>query len=104
MIYRDRIEAGKRLVERLATYADRADVLVLALPRGGVPVAFEVARALRAPLDIFLVRRSTGCQPVTATKRRKGTTWLGSSADRVWVYMGLRHRRSVAPATRGIPA
>lgn len=57
MIYRDRIEAGKRLAERLADYAYRPDVLVLALPRGGVPVAFEVAHALRAPLDIFLVRK-----------------------------------------------
>jgi predicted phosphoribosyltransferase len=57
MIYRDRIEAGKRLAERLADYANRSDVLVLALPRGGVPVAFEVARALHAPLDIFLVRK-----------------------------------------------
>ena len=57
MIYRDRIEAGKRLAERLSDYANRVDVLVLALPRGGVPVAFEVARALRAPLDIFLVRK-----------------------------------------------
>jgi putative phosphoribosyl transferase len=51
------MEAGKRLAERLADYADRPDVLVLALPRGGVPVAFEVAEALRAPLDIFLVRK-----------------------------------------------
>src|SRR2546430_1171308 len=57
MIYRDRIEAGKRLAERLTAYAGREDMLVLALPRGGVPVAFEVARALHAPLDIFLVRK-----------------------------------------------
>ena len=57
MIYRDRIEAGKRLASRLTDYADRPDVLVLALPRGGVPVAFEVARELHAPLDIFLVRK-----------------------------------------------
>src|SRR5918992_781596 len=57
MIYRDRIEAGRVLAERLAAYAHRSDVLVLALPRGGVPVAFEVAQALEAPLDIFLVRK-----------------------------------------------
>jgi putative phosphoribosyl transferase len=57
MIYRDRIEAGKRLAEHLKDYANRQDVLVLALPRGGVPVAFEVANALNAPLDIFLVRK-----------------------------------------------
>src|ERR671938_29775 len=57
MIYRDRTEAGRRLAARLTDYAGRHDVLVLALPRGGVPVAYEVARALQAPLDIFLVRK-----------------------------------------------
>jgi predicted phosphoribosyltransferase len=57
MVYRDRTEAGKYLAAQLAHYANRDDVLVLALPRGGVPVAFEVAKALRAPLDIFLVRK-----------------------------------------------
>jgi len=57
MIYRDRIDAGKQLAARLADYADRDDVLILALPRGGVPVAYEVAEALHAPLDIFLVRK-----------------------------------------------
>ena len=57
MIFRDRTDAGKRLAEQLTEYADRPDVLVLALPRGGVPVAFEVAEKLDAPLDIFLVRK-----------------------------------------------
>src|SRR5207253_3828478 len=57
MIFRDRSDAGQRLTERLAEYADRPDVLIFALPRGGVPVAFEVARALNAPLDVFLVRK-----------------------------------------------
>ena len=55
--FRDRTEAGRVLATYLTAYADRPDVLVLALPRGGVPVAYEVARALRAPLDVFLVRK-----------------------------------------------
>ena len=57
MRFRDRTEAGKLLGAKLGRYANRTDVLVLALPRGGVPVAFEVARALNAPLDLFLVRK-----------------------------------------------
>lgn len=56
-MFRDRQEAGRRLAERLTRYADRSNVIVLALPRGGVPVAFEVARRLRAPLDVFVVRK-----------------------------------------------
>ena len=55
--FADRRHAGKQLAIQLAAYASRSDVLVLALPRGGVPVAFEVARALGAPLDVFLVRK-----------------------------------------------
>jgi predicted phosphoribosyltransferase len=55
--YRDRADAGARLAEHLAPYGNRADVVVLGLPRGGVPVAAEVARALRAPLDVFCVRK-----------------------------------------------
>ncbi|WP_017720263.1 phosphoribosyltransferase [Kamptonema formosum] len=57
MRYRDRTEAGRLLAEQLQAYASRPEVLVLALPRGGVPVAFEVARRLNAPLDICLVRK-----------------------------------------------
>jgi len=57
MIYHDRHDAGRRLAEKLQHYADRPDMLVLALPRGGVPVGYEVARALGAPLDVFLVRK-----------------------------------------------
>lgn len=55
--YRDRTAAGRVLAGRLAAYAGRRDVTVLALPRGGVPVGYEVARSLGAPLDVFAVRK-----------------------------------------------
>jgi putative phosphoribosyl transferase len=56
-LFRDRIEAGRLLAGMLGRFADRAGVLILALPRGGVPVGFEVAKSLNAPLDIFVVRK-----------------------------------------------
>lgn len=63
----NRREAGRRLAEALAPYAEREDLLVLALPRGGVPVAYEVARALGAELDLLLVRKlGTPGQPELA--------------------------------------
>ncbi len=55
--FRDRRDAGRRLAEELGGYAGQAGVVVLALPRGGTPVAHEVARALEAPLDVFMVRK-----------------------------------------------
>lgn len=57
MIFQDRTEAGQKLADALKHYAGRDDVIVLAIPRGGVTVAFEVARALRAPLDVFVLRK-----------------------------------------------
>jgi putative phosphoribosyl transferase len=57
MIFRNRREAGQRLALRLEKYADRSDVIVLGVPRGGIPVAFEVAASLKAPLDIFVLRK-----------------------------------------------
>jgi putative phosphoribosyl transferase len=56
-VFRDRSEAGRVLARLLKPYADQPGLIVLALPRGGVPVAFEVARALHAPLDVFVVRK-----------------------------------------------
>ncbi|MFI5274954.1 MAG: phosphoribosyltransferase, partial [Ktedonobacterales bacterium] len=55
--YPDRFDAGRQLAKYLVAFVRRQEVIVLALPRGGVPVGFEVAQALRAPLDVFLVRK-----------------------------------------------
>ena len=57
MLFADRIDAGRKLGERLGAYAGRPNLLVLGLPRGGIPVAFEVAQRLGAPLDVFVVRK-----------------------------------------------
>ena len=55
--FKDRYEAGRLLAEQLLQFADKNDVIVLALPRGGVPVAYEVAKTLNVPLDVFIVRK-----------------------------------------------
>jgi putative phosphoribosyl transferase len=57
MLFADRFEAGRLLASRLEEFANRNGVVVLALPRGGVPVGYEVARALHAPMDVFVVRK-----------------------------------------------
>ena len=57
MRFRNRTDAGRQLADKLANYANRSDVLVLGLPRGGIPVAYEVATRLKAPRDVFLVRK-----------------------------------------------
>lgn len=56
-LFKDRRDAGRKLAQKLKDYAGRKDVIVLALPRGGVPVAYEVAKALNVPMDIFIVRK-----------------------------------------------
>src|SRR3989449_8349128 len=56
-VFANRREAGAVLAAELERYKDRGDVVVLALPRGGVPVGYEVAKALQAPLDVFVVRK-----------------------------------------------
>jgi len=57
MLFRDRADAGRQLLSRLGAYRGRPDVIVLGLPRGGIPVGYEVARGLGAPLDVFVVRK-----------------------------------------------
>ena len=57
MVFEDRFGAGRLLASRLRSFANRSRTVVLALPRGGVPVGFEVAKALNAPLDVFVVRK-----------------------------------------------
>lgn len=67
MVFRDRAEAGRALAAKLMGFAGRGDVIVLALPRGGVVVGYEVAQALAAPLDVFMVRKlGTPGQPELA--------------------------------------
>jgi len=55
--FRDRVDAGVQLARKLQAYADDPTVVVLGLPRGGVPVAYELAKALHVPLDVFVVRK-----------------------------------------------
>jgi putative phosphoribosyl transferase len=57
MLFQNRIDAGQRLASLLQSYADRPDIIVIALPRGGVPVAAEIAKTIEAPLDVLVVRK-----------------------------------------------
>jgi predicted phosphoribosyltransferase len=79
----NRTEAGRLLAEKLEKYADRNDVVVLGLPRGGVPVAYEVAKRLRAPLDVFIVRKLgvPGCPSAKLAGHRKTESRLVISAQ-----------------------
>ncbi len=56
-LFKDRLDAGRKLAKKLSKYANRSDILVLGLPRGGVPVAFEVAKELNVKMDVFVVRK-----------------------------------------------
>src|SRR5260221_12853300 len=92
--FRDRREAGRVLAEKLAAYAHRPDVIVLALPRGGVPVAAEVARALGAPLDVFVVRKLgvPGAEALAMGAVASGGVRVGN--DAAGIRLGLPPSRS----------
>src|SRR5660398_223185 len=86
-VFRDRADAGRQLAERLAFLRDQ-DVVVLGLPRGGVPVAFEVAEALDLPLDVIVVRKlGVPYQPELAMGA------IGEGGARVLDSRVLGHRR-----------
>lgn len=117
--FRDRRDAGRRLAEKLTRYASRPDVIVLALPRGGVPVGHEVARALAAPLDVFLVRKlgvpraeevamgavATGGVRVIneAVVRRLGIPRDAIDAATIWERRELARRERVYRGDRPAP-
>ncbi len=85
--FHDRREAGQLLARQLAHHKDRDDIEVLALPRGGVPVAYEIARDLRAPLDVFVVRKlGVPWQPELAMGAIAGTGTEVLNGDVVTAY------------------
>ncbi len=108
MRFLNRSDAGRRLAARLGDYAGRGDVLVLALPRGGVPVAFEIARELAVPLDVEMVRKlGAPSQPEYAIGAiaSGGVQFLNHDAIRVlglseWQVDGLIARESAELARR----
>ena len=118
--YTDRREAGRELAARLQEYAGRDDVIVLALPRGGVPVAFEVAAALKAPLDVFLVRKlgTPGHRELAMGAIASGgirvlndevVQWLGISGDQIDAISReeqheLERRETVYRSGRSLPS
>lgn len=93
--FRDRREASRTLVPALQAYANRPDVVVLALQRGGVPVAYEVAGALHAPLDVFTVRKLgvPGYEELAMGA-------VASSRRRTRAYFATGRSSSTAPRTR----
>src|SRR5919197_813544 len=91
MRFRNRADAGRALGERLQEYRGRDDVIVLALPRGGVPVAAEVARAIEAPLDVLLVRKL-------------GVPGHEELAFGALASGGVRGRTTITPSTRSARA
>jgi putative phosphoribosyl transferase len=119
MRFRNRTEAGRALARVLSRYAGRDDVVVLALPRGGVPVAYEVAKELGAPLDVFLVRKLgvPGHEELAMGAIASGgvlvlddgvVRWLGISEDQIQKTLAreldeLRRREAAYREGRPLP-
>ena len=105
MFFRDRSEAGEKLAEALRAYAYRPDAVVLGLPRGGVPVAYEVARALHAPLDVFLVRKLgvPGYEELAmGAIAGDGVRVLNDEVVRAWAFRSKRLRQSSRSSSRSL--
>jgi putative phosphoribosyl transferase len=102
--FRDREEAGLALAEELRRYAGRPDVVVLGLPRGGVVVAFEVARELDVPLDIFLVRKlgAPGHEELAAGAVATGGVMLLNDDVVRGLGIGARQIEQIASRERGL--
>ena len=119
MRFRNRTEAGRALARVLSRYAGRDDVVVLALPRGGMPVAYEVAKELGAPLDVFLVRKLgvPGHEELAMGAIASGgvlvlddgvVRWLGISEDQIQKTLAreldeLRRREAAYREGRPLP-
>ena len=101
--FSNRRDAGAKLAEKLLPYAGRSDVVVIALPRGGVPVAYEVAVALRAPLDVFEVRSAARRPLERARWRRARSDLQGVLEGRVDVEALLERRRRASALQRRVP-
>lgn len=110
MIYRDRREAGKRLARHLMHFAGDPSVVVLALPRGGVPVGFEIAEALAAPLDVLVVRKlgmpgheeyamGAVASGGLLVRNEEAVRWLGI-AEETMAAVAAREREEVARRDR----
>jgi hypothetical protein len=93
MIFVNRVDAGCKLAKKLDAYAGQNNVLVLSIPRGGVPVAFQVASELSAPLDVFVVRRTSGRRSEGLSTRMPRHQAIDGKGTKKWAELNPRPGR-----------